>query len=108
MILTIMKKKSGTLTEGKTMSKGYYKSFRINRDVIHGGSYAIHMDDIDFVTWKKNFETGEYWVKFHTASGKEIRLKVNHEGLNEILTSWGNSDVEYYEDKRNEDDMERN
>ena len=88
------------------MSKGYYNSFRVSQDVIHGGSYAIRFSNVDFVTWKKNFETGEYWVKLHTMSGKEIRLKVNHQGLNDILTTWGNPSVEYYEDMRNENELE--
>ena len=85
------------------MSKGYYSAYTISNDVIHGGSYAINLDNIDFITWKKNFETGEFWVKFHTNSSKEIRLKVTLVELNEILQAWGNPDVIYYGDENVEE-----
>ena len=85
------------------MSKGYYNAYTISNDVIHGGSYAINFDYIDFITWKKNFETGEFWVKFHTNSGKEIRLKVTLLELNDILQEWGNTNVIYYGDENAEE-----
>jgi hypothetical protein len=50
---------------------------------------------VDFTTWKKNHETGEFWVKLHTMSGKEIRLRVSFEGLNKILKITGNNSVQY-------------
>tara|TARA_R100000152_G_C6671413_1_gene107645 strand:+ start:371 stop:658 length:288 start_codon:yes stop_codon:yes gene_type:complete len=86
--------------------KGYYKTFTISgteadNSVIHGGSYSIPVSNVDFVTWKKNVETGEFWVKLHTLSGKEIRLRVNFKELNEILRVTGNSLVEY---KNGDDD----
>jgi hypothetical protein len=81
------------------MSKGYYNAYTSTNDVIHGGSYAINLDNIDFITWKKNYETGEFWVKFHTNSGKEIRLKVTLVELNDILQAWGNSSIVYYGDE---------
>lgn len=97
------------------MSKGYYSAYHKAsatpmwepHTVIHGGSYAIKVSQIDFITWKKNFETGEYWVKFHTLSGKEIRLRVELLELNDILQTWGNDEVIYYgeendNEKRNE------
>ena len=59
------------------------------------------MSNVDFVTWKKNVETGEFWVKLHTLSGKEIRLRVNFKELNEVLRVTGNSLVEY---KNGDDD----
>ena len=86
------------------MEKGYYKTFRISsgalvgqneNSTIHGGSYAIRMSNIDFVTWKKNFETGEFWVKLHASSGKEIRLKITKEELNDIIQVYGNENVIY-------------
>ena len=85
------------------MSKGYYNAYTISNDVIHGGSYAINFDNIDFITWKKNFETGEFWVKFHTNSGKEIRLKVTLLELNDSLQEWGNTNVIYYGDENAEE-----
>ena len=82
------------------MSKGYYKSYHISAysegdSVIHGGSYSVPVRNIDFVTWKKNIERGEFWVKLHTMSGKEIRLKVSYDNLNEILRICGNELVHY-------------
>tara|TARA_R100000152_G_C6618439_1_gene69962 strand:- start:290 stop:559 length:270 start_codon:yes stop_codon:yes gene_type:complete len=85
--------------------KGYYSTFSItycDRDenpVIHGGSYAIKAENIDFLTWKKNHETGEYWAKFHTMSGKEIRLRINYEELNDILQLVMNENVNFGEEK---------
>ncbi len=81
------------------MSKGYYQTYKIADDVIHGGSFAIHISNIDFITWKRNFETGEFWVKLHTNSSKEIRLKVTLLELNDILQTWGNEKVIYYGDE---------
>ena len=81
------------------MSKGYYQTYKIANDVIHGGSFAIHFSNIDFITWKRNFETGEFWVKFHTISSKEIRLKMTLEELNDILQTWGNTNVKFYGDE---------
>ena len=31
------------------MSKGYYQTYKIADDVIHGGSFAIHISNIDFI-----------------------------------------------------------
>lgn len=85
-----------------TEMKGYYSAFNITYcdmgiPVIHGGSYAIKVANIDFLTWKKNHETGEYWAKLHTISGKEIRMKVSFEGLNELLSITMNENVEFGE-----------
>ena len=93
------------------MSKGYYKSYTISTyadgdSVIHGGSYSIPAQNVDFVTWKKNHETGEFWVKLHTMSGKEIRLRVSYEGLNQILKITGNDNVQY--ENGDNDGMEYN
>ena len=93
------------------MSKGYYPSFTIasmghGDHVIHGGSYSVPVKNIDFTTWKKNHETGEFWVKLHTMSGKEIRLRVSYEGLNSLLKITGNDRVQY--DNGDNDGMEYN
>lgn len=86
------------------MTKGYYGAYTITDDVIYGGSYAIKMANIDFITWKKNHETGEFWVKFHSMSGKEIRLKITHGELNEVLQTWGNKDIKYGDENEFEND----
>jgi len=81
--------------------KGYYSRFNTStgtafpNTVIHGGSYSIPAKNVDFVTWKKNMETGEYWSKIHTISGKEIRLRVSYDELNQLLRICGNDGVEY-------------
>ena len=85
--------------------KGYYSTFNVTYDnkgenpVIHGGSYAVKVKNVDFLTWKKNHETGNYWAKFHTKSGKEIRLKINYDELNRLLGVIMNENVEYGEEK---------
>jgi len=55
--------------------------------VIHGRSFAFPMDNVDFLTWKYNPETGHYWMKFHFES-KEVRLKLRLDDVNEILMKW--------------------
>jgi len=75
------------------MNKGYYDEYKITSyadddSVIHG--------HVDFTTWKQNQnKTDEYWLKLHTLSGKEIRIKVDYKGLNEILETIGNPLVVY-------------
>jgi len=59
--------------------------YEIENEVIHGSSYALHVDNIEFLTWRLNEETGDYWVKLHTTSGKEIRLKVSTQDLKDIV-----------------------
>ena len=46
--------------------------YDITGDFLHGASFALHMSKIDFITWRRNVDTGAYWIKFHSASGKEI------------------------------------
>ena len=89
------------------MGKGYYDSFSITPKVqnvamggyasyaIHGGSFCIDSENIDFMTWKRNVETGLFWVKLHTKSGKEVRVKSSSEGLDRLLMIIGNADVKY-------------
>lgn len=55
--------------------------------VIHGKSFAFPMDNVDFLTWKYNPETGHYWMKFHFES-KEVRLKLPLDDVNRILSKW--------------------
>ncbi len=59
--------------------------FEVTQDFIHGASFALHFKNIDFVTWRRNTDTGEYWIKLHTQSGKEIRLHSSLEELNDLL-----------------------
>jgi len=63
-------------------------NFHISDRVIHGDTFAILLKEIEFLTWKMNSETGEYWLKFHCPSNKEIRIKVSPDHLNLILGEW--------------------
>tara|TARA_R100000084_G_scaffold85886_1_gene40677 strand:+ start:93 stop:332 length:240 start_codon:yes stop_codon:yes gene_type:complete len=56
----------------------------INNKIIKGSSYWFNVSKVDFTTRKLNDVTGEYWVKFHFSSGKEIRIVVNEDDLDEI------------------------
>ena len=95
------------------MNKGYYNEYTITSyadddDIIHGQSYAIRVSNIDFVTWKPNNELkNEIWMKLHTKSGKEIRVKVDKDGLNEILATVGNRMVNHTERNRNEYELDK-
>ena len=62
--------------------------FQITGDFIHGASFALHMSKIDFITWRRNVDTGAYWIKFHSASGKEIRVQTSVSDLNYILDKY--------------------
>lgn len=55
--------------------------------VIHGRSYAFSMDDVDFLTWKHNPDTDDYWVKFHFES-KDVRVKICLDNFNVLLRAW--------------------
>lgn len=62
--------------------------FHISDRIIHGNTFAIKLKEIEFMTWKLNTDTGNYWLKFHTPSSKEIRIKVSIDHLNLILGEW--------------------
>ena len=61
--------------------------------VIHGASYAVALDTIEFITWRLNEETNNYWVKLHLPSGKEIRIKVSEFDLLDIVNQRYNGDI---------------
>lgn len=68
--------------------------YKIENGVIHGSSYATLLRTIEFITWRMNEDTGEYWMKFHLPSGKEIRIKVDEISLREILDEWAETKLE--------------
>ena len=68
--------------------------FKIENGIIHGSSYATLLRTIEFITWRMNEDTGEYWMKFHLPSGKEIRIKVDEISLREILDEWAETKLE--------------
>ena len=67
--------------------------YKIEKGIIHGSSYAVHVDKIEFLTWRLNEDTGDFWVKLHIESGKEIRLKVSEQDLRDII-DWKYDNVE--------------
>ena len=62
--------------------------YTIQNEYIHGSSYIVALSDIEFFSWKRNEESGEYWVKLHVPSGKEIRIRVTQNGLYDIVSAW--------------------
>lgn len=62
--------------------------YKIENGIIHGSSFATTLRTVEFMTWRLNEETGEYWMKFHLPSGKEIRIKVDEDGLRDIVEDW--------------------
>ena len=67
--------------------------FKIENGTIYGSSYATMLDTIEFITWRMNADTGEYWMKFHLPSNKEIRIKVNADDLRTIVNEWSQSEL---------------
>jgi len=67
--------------------------YEIEKGILHGSSYAVPLDTVEFITWRLNEESGEYWVKFHVPSGKEIRIKVSREELIDIVDDWSNDEI---------------
>jgi hypothetical protein len=65
--------------------------FKIENRIIHGTSFIISLDNVEFITWRLNEDTGDYWVKLHIPSGKEIRIKVGEEELRNIVDIWSAS-----------------
>lgn len=84
--------------------------YRITDGIIHGPSFGVLLEDIEFLTWRLNEETGEYWMKFHVSSGKEIRIKLSFDSLNDIFGKWaiakGNDTFPYFNGDENELDKQ--
>ena len=72
------------------------ETYTINSKIIHGSSFSVSLNDVEFMTWRRNDDTGDYWVKFHTPSGKEIRIKVSAIELQEIHTVWCGFDCDLW------------
>ena len=49
---------------------------------------------MEFVRWRKNDDPGDYWVKLHLPSGKEIRIKVSAMALRDIVDEIYNGQYE--------------
>jgi hypothetical protein len=59
------------------------------------------MDNVDFMTWRLNDETNEYWVKFHY-SNKEVRIRVSPNHLKELVHTWANEELDIKIGEQNE------
>ena len=69
------------------------KMFSILQGYIHGASFIVALRDVEFLTWRLNEDTGDYWVKFHVPSGKEIRIKVDEDDLKYIVSVWTSEEM---------------
>jgi len=79
------------------------ETYKIDRKIIHGASFSVSLDTVEFMTWRRNDETGDYWVKFHLPSGKEIRIKVLATELQDIHSVWCGLDVDLLDDDKDEE-----
>lgn len=61
---------------------------QISGQIIHSHSFAVPLETVEFLTVRLNEETGEYWLKMHLPSSKEIRIKVSDIELNSIMGEW--------------------
>ena len=68
--------------------------YNLENGIVHGATYAVKLDDIEFFTWRYNEESGQYWIKFHVPSGKEVRIKVSENELREIVDEWALAPLE--------------
>ena len=59
-----------------------------NNGYIHGPSVIVELRTVEFFSWKRNEESGEYWIKLHVPSGKEIRIRANEGNLRTIVREW--------------------
>jgi len=62
--------------------------YQISDKIMHSHSFAVPLQTVEFLTVRLNEENGEYWLKMHLPSGKEIRIKVSSLELNSILGEW--------------------
>ncbi len=54
-------------------------------------TWTVCMTDIQFITWKENYETGSYFVKLHIGD-KETRLQLDtEEEVEELVREWTKS-----------------
>lgn len=66
--------------------------YKIEGRFIHGSSYVIDIGKVDFMTWRLNDDSNEYWVKFHYTS-KEVRIRVTPSQLHELVDTWAGKEL---------------
>ena len=59
-----------------------------DRYVIKDESFIADLANVDFITWRRNSEDGNFWLKMHIGE-KEVRYVCETmDGLNTILGVW--------------------
>jgi len=62
--------------------------YEITNGIMHGASFVVKLNTIEFLTMRLNEETGEYWLKMHLPSGKEVRIRVSEAQVRDISEQW--------------------
>jgi len=73
--------------------KGINNMYTISNGIIHGASFVVELNTVEFLTFRLNEDTNEYWLKLHLPSGKEIRLKVSETDVREITNEWTQKNI---------------
>lgn len=73
--------------------KGINNMYRISNGIIHGSSFVVELNTVEFLTFRLNEDTNEYWMKLHLPSGKEIRLKVSETDVRKITNEWTQKNI---------------
>lgn len=52
------------------------------------GTWAVAFGDVDFITWKENYDDNTYFIKLHIGT-KETRLQLDfEEEVEELVSAW--------------------
>tara|TARA_R110001592_G_scaffold38949_12_gene128283 strand:- start:866 stop:1099 length:234 start_codon:yes stop_codon:yes gene_type:complete len=52
------------------------------------GTWVVSFSEVDFITWKENYDDKSYFVKLHIGS-KETRLQLDYEeDVAELVSAW--------------------
>lgn len=52
------------------------------------GTWIVSFSEVDFITWKENYDDKSYFVKLHIGS-KETRLQLDYEeDVAELVSAW--------------------
>ena len=62
--------------------------YEITNGIMHGASFVVKLNTIEFLTMRLNEETGEYWLKMHLPSGKDVRIRVSEAQVRDISEQW--------------------
>ena len=52
------------------------------------GTWVVSFSEVNFITWKENYDDKSYFVKLHIGS-KETRLQLDYEEeVEELVSAW--------------------